>query len=68
MSLKLIVNGEPYTLKGNGSLVSLLKEIGAAKKPVAVLVNDEVSPKKERTKVRLKNGDRIELLTYAGGG
>ncbi len=66
--MKLILNGEPFEWGGQGALPELLQAVGAAPERVAVLVNDEVVVKEARPACRLKDGDRVELLTFAGGG
>ena len=66
--MRLIVNGEEYMHNGKGSLISLLDKLGAKGERVATMVNGEVVAKKERRDVTLKEGDRVEVLTYAGGG
>jgi sulfur carrier protein len=66
--LALSVNGAPHQHNGNGSLASLLRELGTGRQPVAVLVNDKVVNERSRNIYKLKAGDRIEVLTFAGGG
>ena len=66
--MKLQVNGEPYEHGGEATLASLLRELGADGARVAVLIGDVVVPRDERDATRLKDGDRIEILTFAGGG
>jgi sulfur carrier protein len=68
MNLKILVNGVPHQHGGNGTVQSLLKELKTGKQPVAVLVNDDVVNERARRGFKLKAGDRIEILTFAGGG
>ena len=66
--MKIVLNGEQHECKGDGSLDGLLKEIGAAGGRVAVMVNGEVVRNADRANVRLKEDDRVEILTMMGGG
>ena len=66
--MKLIVNGKPHEHKGAGAIPVLLHEIGAVPEQVAVMVNDEVIPRADRTAVTLKEADKIEVLSFCGGG
>ena len=66
--MKIILNGEPHEHRGDGTLSAVLREIEAAPARVAVVVNETVVRGAERDAVRLKEGDRVEILTFAGGG
>jgi thiamine biosynthesis protein ThiS len=66
--MKLILNGEPFDWPGQGVLTDLLQSLGTNPEQVAVLVNDEVVVKMARLSCRLQDGDRVELLAFAGGG
>jgi len=66
--MQLIVNAEPYELKEGDSLLGLLRELGANPECVAVLVNDEVVAAAARPTRKLGEGDRVEILAFAGGG
>ena len=66
--MRLVVNGKTYEHAGDGTLVSLLEELGADGDRVATVVNDEVVPKTSRSLTRLREGDRVEVLIFAGGG
>jgi sulfur carrier protein len=66
--MKLIVNGETIDYGGVSLLTAFLKERGADPARVAVLVNDEVVPRAKRSERMLAEGDRVEILTFAGGG
>ncbi len=66
--MELTVNGEAHTHKGNGSLRTLLDELGADQARVALMVNDSVVRRDKREETVLREGDRVEVLTFAGGG
>ncbi len=66
--MHILVNGNKHELKGEGTLDCLLTELGANPDAVALMVNDQVIPRAERTRVTLKDGDRVEVLSFMGGG
>ena len=66
--MKLYVNGERLQYLGPATLPALLGKMGADPQRVAVVVNDSVVPAAKREKFRLSDGDRIEILAFAGGG
>jgi len=66
--VKLTVNGDTQEHSGDGTLVSLLKEMGIDGRRVAVVVNDEVVSRGKYGSLQLREGDRVELLTLAAGG
>jgi thiamine biosynthesis protein ThiS len=67
-TMKIILNGEVYDSVSGGNLLKLIEETGAVSTQVAVLVNDDVVPKDKRSSFVVKAGDRVELLSFAGGG
>ena len=66
--MQLVVNGETMKRPDGESLAGLLQALNANGGRGAVLVNDEVVPPAQRLGRTLLEGDRVELLTFAGGG
>jgi thiamine biosynthesis protein ThiS len=66
--MKIVVNGEAHVLGGTGTLRELLAELKASPDHVAVMVNDRIVPKAGRDALTLRAGDRVEVLTFMGGG
>jgi thiamine biosynthesis protein ThiS len=66
--LKLTVNGEPHEHKGDGALVSLLREIGTDPRQVAIAINDAVVNRQDIKSMQLVANDRVEIMVFAGGG
>lgn len=66
--MKIRVNGEPHEHRGNGTLRSLFVELNMHPDRVAVMVNDQVVRRDAIDSVKLRAGDRVECLTFAGGG
>jgi len=65
--MKLTVNGEERECRAR-TVLALIEEMGACAVRVAVLVNDDVIPAAQRADRILKEGDRVELVTFAAGG
>ena len=65
--ITLTVNGESYPYEGPLTLQAFLECWSAGTRMVAV-VNDEVIGRQKVGDVILHEGDRIELLSLAGGG
>ena len=65
--ITLTVNGESCSYEGVPTLQAFLEKWSAGTRMVAVL-NDEVIGRQKVGDVILREGDRIELLSLAGGG
>ncbi len=71
MDLKITVNGAERTLpasSGPWTVARLLVEVGFAGRRVAVEVNGDVVPRAEHAARALREGDRVEMVTFVGGG
>lgn len=66
--MRLLVNGEAVEQQGPLTLQQLVDALRPGGGRVATLVNDAVVPAAARASRLLADGDRIELLTFAGGG
>jgi thiamine biosynthesis protein ThiS len=66
--MHLTVNGKQYEHRGDGSLRSLLKEMGVTFPHVVFIVNDELIRWSQCDSVTLKAGDRVEVITIGAGG
>ncbi len=67
--MRLVVNGESFEHHGDPVLPAVLSAYGVvAGARVAVVVNDDVVPQARRDKFALREGDKVEILTFAGGG
>lgn len=66
--MRLIINGETLELPAVTDLPSLLAALDLRGDRVALLVNDDVVPPEARPEYVLRDDDRVEILTFAGGG
>jgi sulfur carrier protein len=66
--MKLIVNGENREFSENSTISEILNELGVFDKVMATAVNMEIVKKENWEKFSPKDGDKIELLQFVGGG
>ena len=66
--MRLTLNGKTLECPAAATLESLLRDLGIRDVRLATVVNDEIVPAGRRAARALRDGDRIELLTLAGGG
>ncbi len=66
--MNISINGTPHELAGPGTVENLLNSLEIVPEHVAIMVNDRIIPKAERSGSELKEGDRVEILTFMGGG
>ena len=67
-SIDVVINGKPRTLAEGTTVVALLGELGLADRRVAVERNLEVIPRALHATTILTDGDRLEVVTFVGGG
>ena len=66
--MQIQVNGERHELRDESLLSDLLKELSLALERVAVELNSQVVRRKEWPKTILRDGDRVEIVHFVGGG
>ncbi len=66
--MRLTVNGRPQSRTTTCSVATLVAELIAAQRGVAVAVNGTVVPRSTWAQVDLADGDNVEVLTAAQGG
>lgn len=66
--IDVVVNGLPRSVAAGTSVLALIGELGLAGKPVAVERNREVVPRAQHATTLLAAGDRLEVVTFVGGG
>jgi sulfur carrier protein len=66
--MKLTVNGEEKSIPEGMTLAQLVQELGLEKNPIAIELNREVVPRARHGETRLREGDRLEIVTLVGGG
>lgn len=66
--MRIEINGEPRDVQASTTIAALLDILGLAGKPVAVEVNQLIVPRAEHAAHALREGDRLELVHFVGGG
>lgn len=66
--MKATVNGTPHDLPEETTVGALLELLGSPRTGVAVARNDCVVRRTEYDSDRLRDGDRIEIITAVAGG
>ncbi len=62
------LNGKEQSLPPVSTVTDLLSTIGTEGATVAVVVNDDIVRPENRSTRQLQQGDRVEILVFAGGG
>lgn len=62
------VNGEARRAKAGSTLLRLVEALGFAGRPIAVEIDGEVVPRPRLGERVLGGGERIEIVTFVGGG
>ncbi|HTV07946.1 MAG TPA: sulfur carrier protein ThiS [Candidatus Aquilonibacter sp.] len=71
LALHLVINGVPRTLEGLGSptpLAAVLERLEMRPDRVAVELNSEIAPRTQWNELTIKDGDRVEIVHFVGGG
>jgi sulfur carrier protein len=66
--MQVTVNGESRQVSQDLTLAQLVRELGLEKNPIAIELNREVVPRDRHGATRLRDGDRLEIVTLVGGG
>jgi len=68
VNIDVVVNGNPRSVAEGTTVAGLIGELGLGDRRVAVERNREVVPRAQHTTTVLTAGDRLELVTFVGGG
>lgn len=66
--MKVIINGESRDIGGARSVACLLEDLGLDARKIAVERNLEIVPRSAYGATPLKDGDRLEIVHFIGGG
>jgi sulfur carrier protein len=64
----ITVNGEQRLSPAGSSLLELVETLGFAGRPIAVEIDGDVVPRSRLGERFLAGGERIEIVTFVGGG
>ncbi|MCA8915204.1 MAG: sulfur carrier protein ThiS [Planctomycetes bacterium] len=66
--MKVSVNGKPHDLAEGTTLAQLIELLALKTDRIATERNLDVVPKAKYAETRLADGDRLEIVTFVGGG
>ncbi len=66
--IRVFINGKENFLDSNINILSLLQQLNLKPERVAVEVNKNVIPKEDFEEYILRDGDKIEIVRFVGGG
>lgn len=66
--MQIVLNGEAREIPDGASIVALLEHLGIERQRVAVELNELVVPRAKHASTTLKPTDRVEIVTFVGGG
>ncbi|HTS36421.1 MAG TPA: sulfur carrier protein ThiS [Candidatus Solibacter sp.] len=66
--MTLQINGEQKDFKSPLTLAALVESLGMKSDRVAVELNREIAPRASWSETTLKDGDRLEIVHFVGGG
>jgi sulfur carrier protein len=66
--IQISVNGEPLQVPSGSTVADVLTRLALDRARIAVEHNLRVVPRSEHSGLRLNHGDRLEIVTFVGGG
>jgi thiamine biosynthesis protein ThiS len=67
-TIQITVNGDPRTLPAGSTVADLVAALGLQPTQVAVERNKELVRRADHASTGLFDGDRLEVVTFFGGG
>ena len=67
-TISIDINGESRRVAAGLTLAGLARELGLDAARVAVERNLEIVPRSTLAEVIVRDGDRLEIVTFVGGG
>jgi thiamine biosynthesis protein ThiS len=66
--MKIFINGEEYSFEKEFTLEDLIQNLKINKDTTVVEINETIINRNNYPKTFLKNGDKVEIITFVGGG
>ncbi len=66
--MEVLVNGAAQTLEEGTTITQLLDHLQISRERVAIEINLEIMQREECDRRVLQNGDRVEIISFMGGG
>ncbi len=68
IAIEITVNGDPYKIAENSTVIDLVNELTLAHERVAIEFNLSILPRSVWAETNLRAGDRLEIVHFVGGG
>ena len=66
--MHIVLNGKKFSINEKDTINNLLKKIDIKSSKVAIEVNKVVIPKEKYRDFKFKKNDKVEVVTFIGGG
>ena len=66
--MRLVINGKEHTFEDGMNLARLVEQLGMKGDRVAVELNREIVSRPQWPETQVKDGDRLEIVHFVGGG
>jgi len=66
--MNVIINGETRVLAPVETLAALVEQLEMKSDRVAIELNREIVPREQWAQTSVKDGDRLEIVHFVGGG
>ena len=66
--MHIVLNGKKFSINEKDTIKILLKKIDIKSSKVAIEVNKVVIPKEKYRDFKFKKNDKVEVVTFIGGG
>jgi len=66
--MKLTVNGQERDFNNIQNAKELVEKLGLINKPIAIELNYKILPKQKLEATKLSEGDKLEIVSFVGGG
>lgn len=66
--MHIVLNGKKFSINEKDTINTLLKKIDIKSSKVAIEVNKVVIPKEKYRDFKFKKNDKVEVVTFIGGG
>ncbi len=66
--MRIIINGDEKEFSGITTLATLVEQLGLKPDRLAIELNHDIVPRAQWTETSLKEGDRLEVVHFVGGG
>jgi thiazole synthase len=67
-TIEITVNGDAYHIGGDSTVIDLVNTLKLASERLAIELNLSILPRAAWSETKLKDGDRIEIVHFVGGG